>query len=126
MLLIDVHELDIIFAEPITLAAFKNQVDGIRMVIGFQCQDVFVLCTSEDFHQGAEINAKSNVAVTSKRGEGFCFEHHRYQSDVGVVHGLQRDAGVIAVEVAVLDEVLNGIYHLARMVSQIQQKDLGA
>jgi hypothetical protein len=28
---------------------------------------------------------------------------------VGVVHGLERNAGVIAVEVAVLDEVLDGV-----------------
>jgi hypothetical protein len=28
---------------------------------------------------------------------------------MGVVHGLERNAGVIAVEVAVLDEVLDGV-----------------
>jgi hypothetical protein len=28
---------------------------------------------------------------------------------VGVVHGLERNTGVIAVEVAVLDEVLDGV-----------------
>jgi hypothetical protein len=28
---------------------------------------------------------------------------------VGVVHGLERDTGVIAVEVTVLDEVLDGV-----------------
>ena len=66
MLLINVHELDIIFAQPITLAALENQVDGIRVVIGFQRQDVFVLSTSKYFHQGAEIDAEGDVAITSK------------------------------------------------------------
>jgi hypothetical protein len=31
---------------------------------------------------------------------------------VGVVHGLQRDARVIAVKVTILDEVLDGIDYL--------------
>jgi hypothetical protein len=36
---------------------------------------------------------------------------------VGVVHGLESDAGVIAVEVAVLDEVLDSVDDLAATVS---------
>jgi hypothetical protein len=32
---------------------------------------------------------------------------------VGVVHGLQRNARVIAIEVAVLDEVFDRVYNLA-------------
>jgi hypothetical protein len=37
---------------------------------------------------------------------------------VGVVHGLERNAGVIAVEVAVLDEVLDGVDDLVWRVSR--------
>jgi hypothetical protein len=40
---------------------------------------------------------------------------------VGVVHSLQRDAGVIAVEVAVLDEVLDGIDNLNELLDDIWQ-----
>lgn len=32
---------------------------------------------------------------------------------MGVVHGLKGDAGVIAIEVAVLDQILDGIDNLA-------------
>jgi hypothetical protein len=44
---------------------------------------------------------------------------------VGVVHGLESDAGVIAVEVAVLDEVLDGVDDLAATVSILFVVGLG-
>jgi hypothetical protein len=44
---------------------------------------------------------------------------------VGVVHGLESDAGVIAVEIAVLDEVLDGVDDLAATVSILFVMGLG-
>ena len=35
---------------------------------------------------------------------------------MGVVHSLEGDAGIIAVEVAVLDEILDSVDHLERSV----------
>lgn len=35
---------------------------------------------------------------------------------MGVVHGLERDAGVIAVEVAILNQVFDGVDHLLEEV----------
>ena len=109
MLLIDVHKLNIILAQPIAFATLKDQVDHIRSIFRLQGQNVFVLGASEHLHERGEIDAERDVAVAAERGEGFGFEHHGDESDVRVVHGLEGDAGVIAVEVAVLDEVFDGV-----------------
>lgn len=109
MLLIDIHELDIILAQPITLAALKHQVDHIWGVVCLEGQDIFILRAPQHFHERAEIDAESDVAVAAEGGEGFGFEHHGDEGYVGVVHRLEGDAGVIAVEIAVLDQVFDGI-----------------
>ena len=109
MLLINVHELDVVLADPVALSALEDQVDDIRRVLGLEGEDVFVLCATEDFCEGGEVDAEGKVAVAAERREGFGLEHHGDQGDVGVVHGLERNTGVIAVEVAVLDEVLDGV-----------------
>jgi hypothetical protein len=114
VLLINVHELDIILAQPVALRALEDQVDDIRRVLGLEGQDVFVLCATQDFCEGGEVDSEREVAVAAEGREGFGLEHHGDEGDVGVVHGLERDAGVIAVEVAVLHEILDGIDDLCR------------
>ena len=117
MLLINVHQLNVIFAQTVLLRALKNQVDNIRRVLRFECQDIFVLGAAQHLHQGAEVDTEGDVSVASEGGEGFGFEHHGDQGNVGVVHGLQRHAGVIAIEVAVLDQILDGIDNLRCCIS---------
>ena len=102
MLLINVHQLDVVLAESVAFAALEHQVDDIWRIFSLQCEDIFILGRAQDFRQGGQVDAESDVAVTSKWGEHLGFEHHGYEGDVGVVHGLEGDAGVIAVEVAVL------------------------
>lgn len=109
MLLVNVHELDVVLAQPVALGALEDQVDDIRRVLRLEGEDVFVLCATEDFCEGGEVDAEGKVAVATEGREGFGLEHHGDQGDVGVVHGLERNTGVIAVEVAVLDEVLDGV-----------------
>ena len=109
MLLVNVHELDIVLAQPVALSALEDQVDNIGRVLGLEGEDVFVLCAAQDFCKGSEVNAEDEVAIATEGREGFGLEHHGDQGDVGVVHGLKRNAGVIAVEVAVLHEILDGI-----------------
>ena len=75
--------------------------------------------------EGVEVYAEGNVAIAAKRREGFGLKHHRYQSDVRVVHGLQRDARVIAVEVAVLNEILDGLDNLFLSTRGLRAGDLG-
>jgi hypothetical protein len=109
MLLVNVHELDVVLAQPVALRALEHQVDNIRRILGFQCEDVIVLCAAQDLGERGEVDAERKVAIAAERREGFGLEHHGNEGDVGVVHGLERDTGVIAVEVAVLDEILDGV-----------------
>lgn len=115
MLLVNVHELDVILAQSVALRALEHQVDNIRRVLGLEGEDVLVLCAAKDFGEGGKVNAESEVAVAAEGREGFGLEHHGDEGDVRVVHGLEGDAGVIAVEVAVLDKVLDGIDDLWRV-----------
>ena len=112
MLLINIHELDIILAYTVALRALKHQVDNIWRILCLQCEDVFVLGAAENFCEREEINAEGDITVAAVWREGFGLQHHRDKRDVGVVHSLERDPGVIAIKVAVLDQVLDGIDNL--------------
>ena len=109
VLLVNVHELDIVLANPVALGALEDQVDDIGSVLGLEGEDVFVLCATEDFCEGGKVDAEGEVTVAAEGREGLGLEHHGNEGDVRVVHGLERNAGVIAVEVAVLHEVLDGV-----------------
>lgn len=109
MLLVNVHELDVIFTDPVALCALKHQVHDIRRIFCLESEDVLVLSAAQDLREGCEVDTERDVAVAAEWGEGFGLEHHRDESDVRVVHGLEGDAGVIAVEIAVLDKVFDGV-----------------
>lgn len=112
MLLINIHELQIIFAQSITLAAFKYEVQHIWRVLRLQGQNIFVLGCAQNLCERGEIDTERDVAIAAVGRETFGLQHHGDESDVRVVHGLEGDAGVIAVEIAVLDEVFDRVDHL--------------
>lgn len=114
VLLVNVHELDIVLAQPVGLGALKHQVHRVGRVLRLQSQDVFILGSAQDLGQRAQVDAEGDVAVTAVGGETLCTEEHGDQGNVRVVHGLEGDPGVIAVEVAVLDQVLDGLNDLVR------------
>jgi hypothetical protein len=114
VLLIDIHKLQVILAQPIALAALKHQIQNIGSIFSLECQDILALSGTQDFGERGEVDAKGNIAVASVWGKGFCLEHHGDERDVGVVHGLESNAGVIAVEVAVLNEILDRINDLEK------------
>lgn len=116
MLLVNVHELQIIFAQPVTVAALEDQVEHVWRVFSLEGQDILGTRSTEDLCKGSKVDAKSNVAIASVWGEAFGLEHHRHEGNVRVVHGLEGDAGVIAVEVAVLDQILDRINDLLMLV----------
>jgi hypothetical protein len=120
MLLIDVHKLQVILAQPIALAALEDQVQDIRSILSFDCQDIFALGGAQDLSEGCEVHAERNITIASVWGEGFGLEHHGDERDVRVVHGLEGDTGVIAVEVAVLDEILDCIDDLWESVKALK------
>ena len=125
MLLIDIHKLDIILAQPIRLAALVDQVDHIGRILGLEGEDVLVLRGAEHLGERGQVDAQGDVAVAAKWGEGFGFQHHGDESNVRIVHGLQGDSGVVAVEVAVLDEVFDCVYHLWDGVSMVREVMIG-
>ena len=112
MLLINIHELQIIFAQSVTIGVLENQVEHIRRVFSLEGQDILVLGSTKDFCKGGKVHPQSYVTVAAVWGEAFGLEHHRNEGHVGVVHGLEGDTRVIAVEVTVLDQILNRINDL--------------
>lgn len=112
MLLVDIHELDIILADAVRSIVLKHQIDDIRRILRLDSQDIIVLRRPQDLGERAKIDAERDVAVASKGRERLGTQQHGHEGDVGVVHSLQGDARVVAVEIAVLDEVLDCVDHL--------------
>lgn len=112
--LVNVHELDVILANPVGLRALEHELDNVRRVLRLQGQDIFILGGAEHLGQGDQVDTESDVAVAAVGRESLSLEHHRDESNVGVVHSLEGNAGVIAVEVAVLNEILDCIDDLRR------------
>lgn len=109
MLLVDIHQLDVVLAHAVGIRALEDQVDNIRRVLRLERQDVLVLGRAQHFRQGGQVDAERDVAVAPEGREGLGLEHHRDERHVRVVHCLQRDAAVIAVEVAVLHQVFDRV-----------------
>lgn len=112
VLLVDVHELEVILGEAVGVGVLKDQVQAVGRVLGLEGHDVVVLGGAEHLGQGGQVDTQRDVAVAPVGREAVGLEHHGHKRDVRVVHGLQRDSRVIAVEVAVLDQVLDGVDHL--------------
>lgn len=112
VLLVNVHELEVVLADAVIVAALEDEVEHVGRVVGLERQEVFVLGSAQNPGEGDEVDAEGDVPVAAEGREGLGLEHHGHEGDVTVVHGLERDARVIAVEVAVLDEVLDGVDHL--------------
>ena len=48
MLLVDVHELDVVFGHAVALGGFEREVDDVWGVFGLDGEDVFVLGAAEN------------------------------------------------------------------------------
>jgi hypothetical protein len=88
MLLINVHQLDVIFAQSIGFCVLKDEVDNIRGVLSLESEDVFILSCTKNFRERVQVDAESDISVASEEGEHLGLEHHGYQGNMGVVHGL--------------------------------------
>ena len=109
VLLVNVHELEVILGDAVVFGRLEDEVEHVGRVLGLKRQDVLVLGGAQHLGQGGKVHAQRDVAVAPEGREGLRLEHHGYQSDVRVVHGLERDTAVVAVEVAVLHEILDGV-----------------
>lgn len=112
MLLVDVHQLDVILADAISCVVLEHQVDNIRRIFSLDCEDVLILGGTKNLGKRSEVDTEGNVAITTERGEGFRAKKHGDEGNVGVVHGLESDARVIAVKVTILDKVLDCVHDL--------------
>ena len=120
MLLVDIHELEVVLAEAVGGGALEAYVERVGGILSLQRQDVIVLGGSQNLGQGHQVDTEGDVAVATVGAEGVGLEHHGDQGNVGVVHGLQRNARVIAVEVAVLHQVFDGVHHLLQDVRLLE------
>ena len=66
MLLIDIHEFDVVFAQPVALAAFEDQIDNIRSILCLQGQNVLVLRTAKHLHERAQVDSEGDVTVAAE------------------------------------------------------------
>ena len=112
MLLVNVHELEVVLADAVVSAALKDQVEHVGRILGLEGQHVLVLRGAQHLGQRRQVDAESNVTVASVGREALGLEHHGDEGNVRVVHGLEGDARVIAVEVAVLHQVLDRVDRL--------------
>lgn len=112
MLLVNIHQLDIVLAYPVRLRALEHEVDSIGRVIRLQRQHVLILSSPQHLGQRDQVDAQGDVAVAAVGREPFGAEQHGHQRHVRVVHRLQGDSGVIAVEVAILHQILNSVCDL--------------
>lgn len=67
MLLINVHQLDVVLAESVRLCVLKHEVDDIRRIFCLEREDVVVLRSFQDFGERGEVDSESDVAVAAKR-----------------------------------------------------------
>ncbi len=112
MLLVNVHELEVILGNTVVLGALEDKVQAVGGIFGLEGQDVFVLRGAQHLGERGQVDAERDVAVTPEGRESFGLQRHGHQGNMAVIHGLERDAAVIAVKVAVLDQVLNGVDNL--------------
>lgn len=82
MLLINVHQLDVVLADSVALGALEDEVDDIGRVLGLEGQNVLVLGGAEDLLQGDEVDTEGDVAIASEGREGVGLEQHGDKGDV--------------------------------------------
>ena len=82
MLLVNVHQLDVVLADSVALGALEDEVDDIGRVLGLEGQDVLVLGSTEDLLQRDKVDAEGDVAVASEWREGVGLEQHGDEGDV--------------------------------------------
>jgi hypothetical protein len=116
VLLVNVHKLEVVLGDPVGLGALKHEVEHVGRVLGLEREDVLVLGGTQHLGERGEVDAERDVAVAAERRETLGLEHHRHERDMAVVHCLQGDAAVIAVEVAVLHQVLDRVDNLRTRV----------
>ena len=66
MLLINVHQLDVVLADTIVLCALECEVDDIWCILRLECKDVLALCASKDLGEGGQVDTKSEISIAAE------------------------------------------------------------
>ena len=89
-----------------------SQTQHISVIASLKGNDIVVLRALQHLCERPQVHAKRYRAVAAVLHETLFLEKHSYERNVRVVHSLKGNAGIIAVEVAVLDKVLDSINNL--------------
>jgi len=112
VLLVDVHKLKIVLGDSVIFRALEDEVQTVGRIFGLEGQDILVLRRAQHLGERGQVDTERNVAVAAEGREALGLEHHRHERNVAVIHGLEGDSAVIAVEVAVLHQVLDRVDNL--------------
>ncbi|KAJ1390317.1 hypothetical protein SESBI_37532 [Sesbania bispinosa] len=92
--------------------AFEHEGDGIAAIIGLDGDDVVVAGAFQHLGHVIEVHAHGDVAVAAVVLKPFRPKQQRHQSHVTGVHGLKGEPGGRAIEVRIVNQVLDRLEHL--------------
>jgi len=72
----------------------ESQGKDISGIVGLEGDDIVVSGTAQDLGKGDQVDSQSKRAIASVGLESIVTEQEGNEGDVGVVHGLERDAVV--------------------------------
>jgi hypothetical protein len=84
-----------------------HEVEDVRLVGGFDGALVVVFGALEDLGQTGEVDAQRHRAVAAEAFEAGSLEVDGDERDVGIVHGLEVEALLVALKVGVGDELFD-------------------
>jgi hypothetical protein len=71
MLLINIHQLDVVLAYSVCRRALEDEVDDVWAVLGLECKNIAALCSTEDFRKRVKIDAERDIAIAAVWLEDF-------------------------------------------------------
>ena len=69
MLLVNVHQLDIVLADPVAGLIFEDQIDHVGRVLRLDGEHVFVLSRTKHFCERAKVDSQGNVTIAAEGRE---------------------------------------------------------
>ena len=92
--------------------AFEHKSDSITTIIGLNGSNVVISRALEHLGHVVEVHPHGQVPVTAVVLKALRSEKKSHECQVAGIHGLERDPGGGAVEVGVIDEVLDRFQNL--------------
>mmetsp|Transcript_6029 Transcript_6029/g.15552 ORF Transcript_6029/g.15552 Transcript_6029/m.15552 type:complete len:342 (+) Transcript_6029:39-1064(+) len=106
------HRLHLKVADLVVVLTLEQEGDVVGLILALDGDDVVVAGALDHLHEVADVQAHGDVPVAPVVLEPLGLQQDVDQGDVARVHGLERKPIGTAVEVALRDDVLDGIKHL--------------